>query len=106
MDKQFPLGLIGAVCLKPFFCSIGTEFLEGKSQTVEKPTGAASECEGKIPHLVESSINVVGFIFVSGEPSQKESLSREQQRCFPTFFLMFTLLYFHAVAIGVSLSGN
>lgn len=31
VDKQFPLGLIGAVCLKPFFCSIGTNFLEGKS---------------------------------------------------------------------------
>lgn len=90
VDKQFPLGLIGAVCLKPLsgwaFLLLYRDKLPRRkiTQAVEKPTGA--EWEGKAPHLAESSINVVGLILVSGEPSQKESLPREQQCCFPTPF--------------------
>ena len=56
---------------------------ENNTQTAEKPTEAASECEGKITDLVESSMNVIVLIFVSGEPYLNEFLTREQQRYFP-----------------------
>lgn len=87
-----------------FFYSIGTEFLEGKSHSGCWETHRSKE-KKKIPKLVESSINIVGLIFVHGEPPEKESFARELKDIFP-LFLMFTLLYLHAVPIRVSLFEN
>lgn len=67
---------------------------ENNTQAVEKPTEAASEREGKITDLVESSMNVIVLIFVSGETYPNEFLTREQQRYFPKSFSYVHFAFF------------
>lgn len=59
-----------------------TSSKENNAWTLEKPTEAASEREGKITDLVESNTNVVVLVFVSGKPYLNEFLTREHFACF------------------------
>lgn len=83
VDKQFPLELIGAVCLELLCCEafllLYTDRLPRRKITLgllKKPTEV--ECEGKITDSVESSLNVVVLILAREESYLNEFLTREQ----------------------------
>lgn len=87
MDKQFPFGLITVVCLKPVIFLLYRDRIPRRKITLRllrNPQEPLLGVKKKIPTLVKSSINVVRFIFVHGEPSRR-CLTTELQSCCLTF---------------------